>query len=118
MLKFLSAFSFTHTKMASQCSSTMLKAIFLLSFLVATTLIETSEARQLIEKPEENGHAAKVQVPKANENVAHVTQSSEGNSPPPFPFFPPFPRFQIPALPPCPLPTFPLFGGATPPPSK
>lgn len=104
--------------MASR-SCTMLKAIiFLLSFLVATTLIDTSEARQLIEKPEENGDAAKVQEPKANENVAHVTQSSEGSSPPSFPFLPPFPRFQIPGLPPCPLPTFPLFGGATPPPSK
>lgn len=100
--------------MASQCSSTKLKAIFLLSFVVATTLIGISEARQLMEKPEENGDA----VAKANENVGHVTQSSEGSSPPSFPFLPPFPRFQIPGLPPCPLPTFPLFGGATPPPSK
>ncbi|KAK1369153.1 hypothetical protein POM88_035245 [Heracleum sosnowskyi] len=104
--------------MASQCSSTTLKAIFLLSFLVATTLIGTSEARKLIEKPEENGHVANVQEPKANEKIAHVTQSSEGFSPPPLPFFPPFTRFQIPGLPPCPLPTFPLFGGSTPPPSK
>ncbi|KAL1833927.1 hypothetical protein DCAR_0104061 [Daucus carota subsp. sativus] len=106
--------------MASQCSSTMLKAIFLLSFLVATALIGTSEARQLTEKPEENaGHAAKVMEPKENDAVAHVTQTSEGPSSPSFPFnIPPFPRLQIPGLPPCPLPTFPfpLLGGAPPPP--
>ncbi|KAL8113377.1 hypothetical protein AgCh_020628 [Apium graveolens] len=112
--------------MASQCSSTMLKALFLLSFLVATTFISMSEARQLNEKPkfgEENGNKAKVEDQKTNENVAHLTQNSE--SPPSFPnipFLPPFPTLpnfpQIPGLPPCPLPTLPFFGGTTPPPSK
>ncbi|KAK1375675.1 hypothetical protein POM88_031868 [Heracleum sosnowskyi] len=113
--------------MASQCSSTMLKAFFLLSFLVASTLIGMSEARQLNEKPnvgEENGKTAKMEDQKTNESVAHVTQSSD--SPPSFPnipFFPPFPsslpKFpQIPGLPPCPLPTLPFLGDSTPPPSK
>ncbi|WOG89574.1 hypothetical protein DCAR_0208812 [Daucus carota subsp. sativus] len=93
--------------MASHCSSTLLKALFLLSFLVATALIGMSEARQL------------------NENVAHITQTSD--SPPSFPnipFLPPFPTLpkfpQIPGLPPCPLPTlpFPFSSGGTPPPGK
>lgn len=126
----LSSFSFPHiikhTQMASPCSSTMLKAMFLLSFLVATTLIGISEARQLNEKlniGEENGNKAKMEEQKANESVAHVTQESE--SPPSFPnipFFPPLPALpkfpQIPGLPPCPLPTLPFFPGSTPPPSK